>query len=71
MVRKQPEFGEGIQRYWQFEFERQWSALRGYCPYAGSASWAICLFTWQATVPISRAIPISSAPDVVAGVPPD
>jgi len=35
MARKQSPFGADVQRYWQFEFDRQWSALREYCRQRG------------------------------------
>jgi 4-alpha-glucanotransferase len=35
MVRKQPEFGERVHCYRQFEFDRQWSALRDRCRQRG------------------------------------
>ena len=31
MAGKQPAFSADVQRYWQFEFDRQWSALHEYC----------------------------------------
>ena len=71
MVSKQPDFGEGVQRYWQFEFERQWSALRDCCRRRG--------IRIMGDLPIYVAgdsSDVASHPDlfrsdVVAGVPPD
>lgn len=71
MARKQPEFGEGVQRYWQFEFDRQWTALHEYCRRRG--------IRIMGDLPIYVAgdsSDVTSHPDlfrtdVVAGVPPD
>ena len=71
MARKQPEFGEGAQRYWQFEFDRQWSALHEHCRRRG--------IRIMGDLPIYVAgdsSDVASHPDlfrtdVVAGVPPD
>ena len=35
MAGKQRDFGEDVHRYWQFEFDRQWSALREHCRHLG------------------------------------
>jgi 4-alpha-glucanotransferase len=71
MARKQPAFGPNVQRYWQFEFDRQWSALRRYCRKRG--------IRMMGDLPIYVAgdsSDVVSHPelfrtDVVAGVPPD
>ena len=71
MARKQPDFGEGVHRYWQFEFDRQWSALRAHCRSRGVRI--------MGDLPIYVAgdsADVASHPeffrdDVVAGVPPD
>ena len=71
MVKKQPDFGEGVHRYWQFEFDRQWSALRAHCRQRG--------IRMMGDLPIYVAgdsSDVASRPeffrdDVVAGVPPD
>jgi len=71
MARKHPEFGESVHRYWQFEFDRQWSALRQYCRQHG--------IRIMGDLPIYVAEDCSDVvshpdlfrTDVVAGVPPD
>jgi 4-alpha-glucanotransferase len=35
MALKQPEYDEDIHRYWQFEFSRQWCALKDHCDKRG------------------------------------
>jgi 4-alpha-glucanotransferase len=71
MTKKQPCFDERVHRYWQFEFDRQWSALARYCR--------------ERDIRIMGDLPIYVArdssdvanhpelfrDDVVAGVPPD
>jgi 4-alpha-glucanotransferase len=71
MSRKQPDFGEGVQRYWQFEFDRQWSALRAHCRRHG-----IRLMGDLSIYVAGDSSDVASHPewfrtDVVAGVPPD
>ena len=71
MASKQRDFGEDVHRYWQFEFDRQWSALREYCRQRG--------IRIMGDLPIYVAgdsSDVASHPDlfrtdVVAGVPPD
>jgi len=71
MARKQPEFGADVQCFWQFEFDRQWSALHEYCRQRG--------IRIMGDLPIYVAgdsSDVVSHPelfraDVVAGVPPD
>ena len=71
MAGKQRDFGEDVHRYWQFEFDRQWSALREYCRHLG--------IRVMGDLPIYVAgdsSDVASHPDlfrtdVIAGVPPD
>ena len=71
MAAKQPEYGEDVHLYWQFEFHRQWSALRRYCGDRG--------IRIMGDLPIYVAgdsADVASHPtlfrtDRVAGVPPD
>ena len=52
MARKQPAFGADVQRYWQFEFDRQWPALREYCRERGIRIMCHRGCMWPATVPM-------------------
>jgi 4-alpha-glucanotransferase len=71
MAAKEPGFDEQVHRYWQFEFDRQWSELRAHCLRRG--------IRIMGDLPIYVAgdsSDVASHPelfrdDVVAGVPPD
>ncbi|MEO8593227.1 MAG: 4-alpha-glucanotransferase [Candidatus Solibacter sp.] len=71
MAGKQLDFDEGVQRYWQFEFARQWSAVHEYCRRRG-----VRIMGDLAIYVAGDSSDVASHPglfrtDVVSGVPPD
>jgi 4-alpha-glucanotransferase len=77
MAKKQPAYGEHVHRYWQFEFHRQWCALRDHCENRGvriMGDLPIYVAEDSSDVvshPELFQLDESGKPRVVAGVPPD
>jgi 4-alpha-glucanotransferase len=77
MAKKQPDYNEDVHRYWQFEFHRQWCALRDHCENRGiriMGDLPIYVAGDSADVvshPDLFQLDDNGKPTVVAGVPPD
>jgi 4-alpha-glucanotransferase len=77
MAKKQPDYSEDVHRYWQFEFNRQWCALRDHCENRGiriMGDLPIYVAGDSADVvshPELFQLDENGTPAVVAGVPPD
>jgi 4-alpha-glucanotransferase len=77
MAKKQPEYDEPVHRYWQFEFHRQWCALRDHCENRGIRIMGdLPIYVAEdssdvASHPELFQLDAHGKPLVVAGVPPD